>query len=215
MFKILLDYICYLLTALVDSKKSISAVVFGSKLHKTSAIRQKCRFYNSSIDKYSYIGRNSLIQYTSIGAFCSISENCVIGLRTHPLNFFSSSPVFCKGNNCLKKNFEKFDFKNFQNTYIENDVWIGTNVIIKSGVTIHNGAVIGAGAVVTKDVPPYAIVAGVPANIIRFRFDNETIEKLLKDEWWKFDDNEIYKYAEKYKIIINNKGLNNENSTFR
>nr|WP_302694185.1 CatB-related O-acetyltransferase [uncultured Prevotella sp.] len=66
-----------------------------------------------------------------------------------------------------------------------NDVWIGSSVIILGGVTIGHGAIIAAGAIVNKDVPPYAIVAGVPARIIRYRFNDEQIEKILKDPWWK------------------------------
>ena len=70
-------------------------------------------------------------------------------------------------------------------SFIGNDVFIGANVTILDGVTVGDGAVIGAGAVVTKDIPPYAIVVGVPASIIRYRFDSETIEKLLDNKWWE------------------------------
>ncbi len=74
---------------------------------------------------------------------------------------------------------------------IENDVWIGQNVLILPGVTIHNGAICAAGAVVTKDVPPYAIVAGVPAKVVKKRYSDEDIEKLLKIAWWEWDDEKI------------------------
>lgn len=69
---------------------------------------------------------------------------------------------------------------------IENDVWIGEDVIIKAGVTIANGAVIGARSIVTKDVPPYAVVGGVPAKVIKYRFSEETIIKLLELKWWEY-----------------------------
>jgi virginiamycin A acetyltransferase len=74
---------------------------------------------------------------------------------------------------------------------IENDVWIGANSTILSGIKISNGAVVGTGSVVTKDVPPYAIVAGNPAKIVKFRFSEEKIEKLLEIKWWEWDEQKI------------------------
>ena len=75
--------------------------------------------------------------------------------------------------------------------HIGNDVWIGDEVFVKNGVTIGDGAVLGARSVVTKDVPPYAIVAGVPAKIIRYRFDEPTRQELLRLKWWELDDDII------------------------
>lgn len=76
---------------------------------------------------------------------------------------------------------------NKQSVVIENDVWIGINAIVIGDVTISNGAIVAANAVVTKDVPPYAIVGGVPAKIIGYRFDTETINELLASKWWELD----------------------------
>jgi virginiamycin A acetyltransferase len=78
---------------------------------------------------------------------------------------------------------------------IENDVWIGAKSTIMSGVKIHNGSVIGANSVVTNDVPPYAIVAGNPAKIIKFRFTPEQIHSLLKIQWWNWEEEKIKKEA--------------------
>ena len=101
-----------------------------------------------------------------------------------------TSPVQYKNSGfypCNELYFEKKE----ESTIIGNDVWIGAKAIIRSGVTIGDGAVIGAGAVVTKDVPPYAIVAGVPAKIIRYRFDEELRKALLAAKWWDRDMTEL------------------------
>jgi acetyltransferase-like isoleucine patch superfamily enzyme len=81
-------------------------------------------------------------------------------------------------------------------TIIGNDVWIGNSVVIKGGVMIGDGAVVGAVAVVTHDVPAYAIVAGVPATIIKYRFDDEKIRRLLETKWWDWSDDEIRRNRE-------------------
>jgi len=105
-----------------------------------------------------------------------------------------------------KTPFLKYDMPNSEpsmpqkQTIIENDVWIGSYSKIIGGVHIHTGAVIGAGSVVTKDVPPYAIVAGCPARIIRYRFPEEKIEKLLQSEWWNYSDTEL---VDKFDMLQN------------
>ena len=145
-------------------------------VHSNASVRNNVRLYHVQIGRYSYVSRNSLIQNTEIGCFCSIADNCNIGLPSHPLDFVSTSPVFLNTSNYLNKNFAKFEYNDCPTTYIGNDVWIGSGAKIKSGVKVGNGSVIAAGAIVTKDVPAYAIVAGIPARIIRFRFNEKNIE---------------------------------------
>ena len=91
----------------------------------------------------------------------------------------------------MKKNFAELPEPENQGVEIGNDVWIGEAVFINDGVKIGTGAVVGAHSVVTKDVPPYAIVAGVPAKMIRYRFDEETIQKLLESKWWEWADEKL------------------------
>lgn len=137
---------------------------------------------NIKIGRYTYVRKNVLIDdYCEIGRYCSIANDVIIGVREHLTNNVSTSP-FVPGNN---------SYDNTKKTIIENDVWIGTRAIIKKGVHISTGAVVGANAVVTHDVPPYAVVAGVPAKIIKYRFDEETISKLLKTEWWNLPNSEL------------------------
>lgn len=141
----------------------------------------------------SYVVSGSLIFGSKIGRFCSIASNVKIEPYRHPTNLVSSYSCFYNTPNKLPLGKSNYDFdyqlKTDNGYYVEigNDVWIGENVIIKGGVKIGDGAVIGMGAVVTKDVPPYAVVGGVPAKIIKYRFDNETINKLLKIQWWNWD----------------------------
>lgn len=145
------------------------------------------------IGKYVYIGKDTHIDYcSSIGSFTSISYGVKIGMVNHPLDFVSTSPVFyAKRRGWISE--KKFNEGAKGKVVIGNDVLISANVVVLEGVKIGDGAVVGAGAVVNKDIPPYAIVAGVPAKIIRYRFDDEMIKKLLFSEWWNLDDEAIKK----------------------
>ena len=167
---------------------------------KTAAICSGVRFYRGKIGKYSYIGNNSFVSDTDIGSFTSISTDCYIGGTSHPTDWVSTSPVFHKWDNIMKKNFARHEFEIFKRTTIGNDVWIGNRVMIKAGVKIADGAVVGMGSIVTKDIGPYEIWAGNPARLIRKRFDDETIDALEKMKWWEWDDNKIEKYAEKFTV---------------
>ncbi|HCS11540.1 MAG TPA: hypothetical protein DIV40_08800 [Clostridiales bacterium] len=175
----------------IFSKISPFTLIRDSKLRRNCAILSNTRFYSSSIDEYSYIGRNCFISNTRIGKFCSIADNCNIGLASHPLTWVSTSPVFHKGNNILNTNFAYNEFNDFKTTEIGNDVWIGINVCIKAGVKIGTGAIIGAGTIITKDIEPYAIVVGCPGKTIKYRFDDEKRGALLKSEWWNMDKKDL------------------------
>ena len=142
------------------------------------------------IGRYSYMGRDCEICNTEIGNFCSMGTNILIGPWEHNINLITLSPRvyrdICGGGYNDEPRFTK----------IGNDVWIGSYVIILDGVTIGDGAVIGAGSVVTKDVPPYSIVVGNPARVIKYRFDDEKIKELIESDWyhWKDDLIKVNKY---------------------
>lgn len=142
-----------------------------------------------NLGRHSYLGEGCIVYHkdTKVGSFCAIAHNVLIGAGKHPLDFFSIHP-FIYSANPLQKNDSACFFESYLPVEIGNDVWIGSNVVIMDEVKIGDGAVIGSNAVVTKDVPPYAILVGVPAKIIRYRFDSEKITKLLKLKWWELED---------------------------
>lgn len=147
------------------------------------------------IGRYTYMQANCNINNASLGNFCSLGFNVLIGPWQHPLHMISTSPKLYR--NVLAEGGAFMDMP--KRTTIGHDVWIGSNAIILGGVTIGNGAVIGAGAIVTKDVPAYAIVIGVPARIIRYRFDETIIKNITKSGWYNWSDNQI-KENESYLI---------------
>lgn len=169
--------------------------IFRSRIDKKSYIYAGTLFHASSLGRYSYVGYDCEIINTVIGSFCSIANGVVIGGAMHPLKYVSTSPVFCEIGGGTNLHLGNLKFCKEKKTNIGNDVWIGSKAIVIQGVNIGNGAVVGAGAIVTKDVPPYAIVAGSPAKIIKYRFDENTINKLQKSKWWNFDDKELKTYS--------------------
>lgn len=188
-----MNFLIYLISKLF--KKMRLSSVKNSIVHPTSKLESGTSFYNSKIGKYSFCGYDCEIFNTNIGSYTSIANNVVIGGARHPMEWVSMSPVFYSGRDSVKKKFVKYDLDKMQHTAIGNDVWIGRNSIILSGRVIGNGAVVGAGSVVTKDVPDYAIVAGNPAKIIRFRFEKSIILDLQRLAWWDFNEKKIQKYA--------------------
>ena len=163
------------------------SAIRNSKLHPTAKVGTDCNIVNCSMGRYSYIGSNTNVSMTTVGAFTSISANCSIGGGAHPIDWVSTSPAFTDARSILRVNIVPNHFEPHKQTEIGNDVWIGTHVLIKAGVRIGDGAIIGMGSVVTKDVGPYEIWAGNPAKCIKKRFNDEIIDGLRKSKWWEYD----------------------------
>lgn len=166
--------------------------LYKNTISKTVNIASPAHISHTSIGDYSYIALNSWISQTDIGKFCSIGPNFLCGWGIHPTNGISTSPMFystMKQNGMTLSEENKIDER--KQITIGNDVFIGANVTVLDGVIIGDGAVIGAGSVVSKDIPPYAIAVGCPIQIIRYRFEKDQIDCLLKIKWWHFDKDKL------------------------
>lgn len=161
-------------------------------------IRSGSNLNGSKIGLGTLIGPDNNVSGAKIGRFCSFAKDVKIVSAVHPIDLVSSNVSFY--NTCNQNiPFGKGEISVPEGLYTNNgftaeighDVWIGVSVLIKGGVKIGNGAVIAMGSVVTKDVPPYAIVAGVPAKIIKYRFKEETIKSLLSINWWDWPEDLI------------------------
>lgn len=162
-----------------------------------------------TLGKGSYIsGPYAYVDGAKIGRYTSIARFATIGVKGHNYNWVTTSPIITSPVYNIVNQSVTPPPKD--NVVIGNDVWIGMYAIINRGIRVGDGAVVASGAVVTKDVPPYAIVGGNPARIIKYRFDHEIIEKLLKIKWWDWDDGlirdrirdfyDINSFCEKYYV---------------
>jgi len=144
---------------------------------------------NVNLGSYTYVSYDSILSNVKIARFCSIGPNVLIGGGMHPTKkFVSTHPSFYSMRNQSPIQFGGiFNFIETSEVIIGNDVWIGAKAIILDGVKIGDGAIIGVGAVVTKNVDDYAIVGGVPAKLIRYRFSKEQIRLLKNIKWWNKD----------------------------
>ena len=144
--------------------------------------------WRTEMKRHCYTGKNTSIIAAEVGSFVSVSWNVTIGGADHDYTKLSTHSFIYNDYDELRPEGEE-GYNRFSSAcVIKNDVWIAANAVILRGVTVGNGSVVGAGAVVTKDVPDYAIVAGVPARIIGYRFEDTIIKMLNEVRWWEWDD---------------------------
>lgn len=152
----------------------------GVRLDENVVVQKQC-----SVGNWSYMRSGSRLWHgSSIGAYCSIGENVLVGTPEHPKHYLSTSPTLYQCARAKPENPWPADDV-LEPAHVENDVWLGNNVIVRGGVRVGTGAIVGAGAVVTRDVEPYSIVAGVPAKVIGHRFDKPLAQALLESRWWE------------------------------
>lgn len=179
------------------------SVVHRCQIGLYNTVNDNDHLIEVSIGDFTYFSNDCFFSHTSIGKFCSVGPGVICGPGLHPTSdFVSTHPAFFSTQKQAQISFVSTGaFAEYKQTSIGNDVWIGTRAIILDGVSIGDGAIIGAGAVVTKDVPPYAIVGGVPAKIIKYRFNDEQINALLQNRWWDKNIEWLRQNAEKFKNI--------------
>jgi len=161
-------------------------------LEPRSIVYANCRLGHVQMGSYSYCIGPGVIDHTTIGRFCSIAAGLYCGTGEHPSDWVSTSPIFYSTGNQVGVSFADTNYSaEHKPITIGHDVWIGTRVFIRDGVAIGHGAILAAGAVVTADVEPYDIVGGVPARLIRRRFDPGIVRDLLQLEWWNWSEDTL------------------------
>ncbi|MEF1172713.1 CatB-related O-acetyltransferase [Vibrio sinaloensis] len=182
-----------------------SKIYAFSSISLDTAIAESCVVFpdvvlsHSQLDRHTYVQRATTIVNTEIGSFCSIGSNVKMGLPDHPLGYVSTHPAFYDPTQPILKSFvTEVLHQASKKTMLGHDVWVGDGAFIRSGVSIGTGAVVAAGSVVVKDVEPYSIVGGNPARHIKYRFENDIVDGLLKSQWWTFSEDELSQLSEAF-----------------
>ncbi|HZY37050.1 MAG TPA: DapH/DapD/GlmU-related protein [Mucilaginibacter sp.] len=167
-----------------------TCVIRDSTVGAWTALYANTWLVESSFGDYSYTAGNVQIIYSDVGKYCSIANSVRINPGNHPQWRVTQHHMTYRRKHYKlgdEDDKEFFQWRRDHRCKIGHDVWIGHGAVVMPGVSIGTGAVIGSGAVVTKDIGPYEVAVGVPAKVIKKRFDDATIEKLLASEWWDWD----------------------------
>lgn len=175
--------------------------VSHSKLGYHVQINRRNIIEGVSVGRFSYTGANTVLKTAEIGNFCSLSWNISATGNRHDYRKLTAHPVAQLSSFGIAEEDEPHENRKI---VIGNDVWIGANACIMPGVKIGDGSVIGAGAIVTKDVPPFAVVAGNPARILKYRFSDAQITDLMDIKWWDWSEEKLRENIELFKIQIDN-----------
>ena len=185
---------CYLLRSTFGKGAIVKdhCAIFDSSFDDHIAVYHNSTLSHVKFGAYSYVNENSTMGNVTLGRFTSIGPGFMCGYGEHPTNFITTSPVFYSTRRQCGISFtETSRYDEQHQTTIGNDVWIGARAFVRDGVKIGDGALIAAGAVVTADVPDYAIVGGVPAKLIRYRFPEDVVQQLLEIQWWNWSEDRL------------------------
>lgn len=183
----------------VEYMAELSGVQFSThnKVYKYARLR------DVTIGRFSYISRDTQVYSARVGNFTCIGPDTIIGPGEHPVKgYVTSHPAFYSSLAQSGKTFaDRNHIDEIPQTIIGHNVWIGARCVIRAGVKIGDGAVIAAGAVVTKDVEPYTVCGGVPAKVIRRRFEAATESMIIQSKWWEWDEKKLAKSAPSFRDI--------------
>lgn len=169
------------------------AEVQDSQLGAWTELAEGVQFLSSSLGDYSYVMERSQIAHSTIGRFCSVASDVRLNPGNHPLDRPTSHHLTYRAAAYGLGDDDQvfFEWRASQPVTLGHDVWIGHGATVLAGVSIGTGAAVGAGAVVSRDVPPYTLVAGVPARVLRERFPAEVADRLLRLEWWNWTHQQL------------------------
>lgn len=172
--------------------------VTNSNLAEFSRIDRNNHVDTVDLGRYSYTGRNTVLLHCEIGSFCSLSWNVSVGGADHSYSSTSQhSLTYDARLGFVDDQHIDVDTGRYHSPVsIGSDVWLAAGVVVTRGVTIGHGAVVAANAVVTKDIPAYAVVAGVPAKVVKFRFAPDIVDLLLQLQWWTWPKDKIAEHIE-------------------
>lgn len=166
---------------------SYTSFAHGCSFQGWNVLHGDATVLNCTFGRFTYVS-GGVVSNSDIGAFTSIGPDVRVGgMGRHPTTMLTTHPAFYSTLKQAGRTFvSENHFDEHIRTKIGNDVWVGAKAIVLDGVQVGDGVIIAAGAVVTRDVPPYAIVGGVPARIMRHRFDEVRVARLLELRWWEW-----------------------------
>jgi phosphonate metabolism protein (transferase hexapeptide repeat family) len=176
----------------------------NATLGRFTEIGERVSFADSELGDYSYIDRHVQTIYARIGKFSAIAANASINALAHPIERVSQHKITYRPNEYFlgkKVDAEFREWRMANRVEIGHDVWVGHGAVVMPGVRVGHGAAIGASAVVTKNVAPYAIVAGVPAKFLRWRFEPRISARIIALSWWDWDHDRLAEAADDMRLL--------------